>query len=199
MGRRADPPVSGQPDRTAGSVARNAVPLAGARQVDGDYVLLYDELRRLARSHLGSARSGHTLGPTALVHESYLKLAGVGGGGRSRAQFLALASRAMRHVLVDHARSRGAEKRGGGAVAVTLRPEFALAEQDPVDLIDLHRALATLGEFSERMERIVECRVFGGLTTAETAEALGTSVRTVEREWTRARAYLHRLLEGHGG
>jgi RNA polymerase sigma factor (TIGR02999 family) len=162
--------------------------------VNRDFVQLYDELRQLAQRHLRGQRDGHTLSPTALVHESYLKLADLEQRPwRSRGQFLALASRAMRHILVDHARSRNASKRGGGAVQVTLHPEMAQTDGS-VDLLELHEALARLGRHSERLERIVECKVFGGLTTTEIAEVLDTSVRTVERDWTRARTYLYRFL-----
>jgi RNA polymerase sigma factor (TIGR02999 family) len=168
--------------------------------LDRTYTRLYEELRALARRHLGSDGAVHTLSPTALVHESYLKLADLATGHeRSRAQFFALASRAMRHILVDHARGRGAQKRGGGALQVTLHPGLAAADEAPlVDLIALDDALAQLGRLSERLEQVVECRYFGGLSVPETAEALGTSVRTIEREWTRARAYLYQLLAGDG-
>lgn len=149
----------------------------------------------VARRQLRNGPPAYTLGTTGLVHESYLKLAGLPDhGSRSRGQFLVLASRAMRHILVDHARSRHARKRGGGALQVTLHPELAAAERPLVDLLALDQAITRLGQLSERMERVVECRFFGGLSTAETAEALQTSVRTVEREWTRARTYLFQLL-----
>jgi RNA polymerase sigma factor (TIGR02999 family) len=172
----------------------------GRDGVDDSYERLYEELRVLARRQLRSYRPGHTLGTTGLVHESYLKLVDLEGSRRrSRAQFFSLACRAMRHVLVDYERGRKSQKRGGGALRVTLHPEMAVAEEPTVDLLSLDDALAQLGGVSERMERIVECRFFGGLSVSETAEALGTSERTVEREWTRARAYLyHRLSTDRG-
>jgi RNA polymerase sigma factor (TIGR02999 family) len=177
---------------SAGAVDREHVSRAA---LDQDYVRLYEELRVLARRQLRNLGTPYTLGTTGLVHESYLKLADLpGGDGRSRGQFFALASRAMRHILIDYARGRVAEKRGGGAVRVTLHPELVAADPPVLDLLGLDQALTRLGVHSERMERIVECRFFGGLSVAETAEALGTSVRTVEREWTRARAYLYQLL-----
>jgi RNA polymerase sigma-70 factor, ECF subfamily len=177
-----------------------ADPAAAERaSFDRDYELLYEELRVVARRHLRHARRGHTLCTTGLVHESYLKLAGLPGERRSRAQFLALASKAMRHILVDHARSRAAAKRGGGALQVTLVPEMAQVEDSAVDLLALHEALVSLGKESARLEQIVECKVFGGLTMAETAAALGTSVRTAERDWTRAKAYLYQLLVASHG
>jgi RNA polymerase sigma factor (TIGR02999 family) len=168
--------------------------------LDRRYDQLYDELRVLARRHLRNARDGHTLDTVGLVHESYLKLASLQGGQwHSRAQFFALASVTMRHILVDYARARRAGKRGGGSLQVTLRPEHPAADRPIVDLLALDEALTRLGRHSERMERIVEYRFFGGLSMAETAEALETSVRTVEREWTRARTYLYRLLAPDGG
>jgi RNA polymerase sigma factor (TIGR02999 family) len=178
----------------------DAAPRSTRGVLDHDYARLYDELRILARRHLRNTRAGHTLDTTGLVHESYLKLADLPGGSwRSRAQFFALASTAMRHILVDYARARGAQKRGGGALQVTLHPEMAAADQPIIDLLSLDEALTRLGSVSARMERIVECRFFGGLSVAETAEATGASVRTVEREWTRARSYLYQLLFGPGG
>jgi RNA polymerase sigma factor (TIGR02999 family) len=175
-------------------------PLSAAREsLDRRYAHLYEELRVLARRELRRSPA-LTLGTTGLVHESYLKLVDLPGAEwRSRGQFFVLAARAMRHILVDHARRRQARKRGGGALQVTLRPELAAANQPVVDVLALEEALARLGEMSERMERIVECRFFGGLSVAETAEALESSVRTVEREWTRARSYLYQLLDPDTG
>jgi RNA polymerase sigma factor (TIGR02999 family) len=159
--------------------------------------LLYDDLLQVARRHLRGERSGHTLSTTALVHEAYLRLAGdAGGEWRDRAQFLAFVSRAMRHVLVDHARRRGAGKRGGGRVQVTLRTDVGAAvEEQTIDLLALDHALDRLADRDPRLARVVECRFFGGMTAEETAEALGISLRTVERDWMRARAYLHLLLQ----
>jgi RNA polymerase sigma-70 factor, ECF subfamily len=162
--------------------------------LDADYTALYTELREVARRQLRRSPA-LTLGTTALVHESYLKLAALPGREwRSRGEFFVLAARAMRHILVDHARARCAGKRGGGALQVTLHPELAAPDQPLVDLLALDAALARLGARSERMQRIVECRFFGGLSVQETAEALDVSLRTVEREWTRARTYLFQEL-----
>jgi RNA polymerase sigma factor (TIGR02999 family) len=194
---RSDPfmeMVPTPPARGAGSAADGAVARADRMALDADFADLYEELRVIARRHLWRNRSAHTLGTTGLVHESYLKLADLGGARwRSRVQFFALASKAMRHILVDHARTRAAQKRGGNAIHVTLHPEMA-AGHESVDLLSLNEALAKLGQQSERLERVVECKFFGGLTTEETAEALATSVRTVERDWTRAKAYLFQML-----
>jgi RNA polymerase sigma factor (TIGR02999 family) len=169
---------------------------ATAMAVDGLYVELYDELRVIAHRHLRGDREGQTLGTTGLVHESFLRLSMADDGRwRDRAQFFALASKAMRNILVDRARARGAVKRGSAAMAITLDPSLAVgAGTDILDLLALNEAMAALGAQSARLEQVVECKVFGGLSTEETAETLGVSVRTVERDWTRARAYLLQLL-----
>ncbi len=182
---------------------RLEVLLSGCRNGDRDafdrlFALLYDELRTIARRHLRDARVGHsqTLDTTALVHESYLRLAGRGQPRwRQRVQFFAVASKAMRHILVDHARRRAASKRGGELIQVTLEDDTALAEQRTAELVALDEALSHLAAKRPRLEAIVECRFFGGMTVEETAEALSVSVRTVEREWTRAKTYLFRMLE----
>lgn len=201
---RAADPVGEDPDTTQPRPAATEVETAGPgvdgtasrEALDEDYSRLYAELRLLASRQLRRAPASYTLGATGLVHESYLKLADLPGGEhRSRGEFFALASRAMRHILIDHSRRRVAGKRGGGALQVTLHPELAAADGPAVDLMELDDALKRLGALSTRMERIVECRFFGGLSIAETAEALETSVRTVEREWTRARTYLYQWLE----
>ncbi|MGH7541674.1 MAG: ECF-type sigma factor [Gemmatimonadota bacterium] len=172
---------------------------AGSR-VPGDDVdalvpAMYEELRKIAHRHLRRERAGHTLNTTALVHESYLSLAGSGDlEWQSRAHFCAVASRAMRHILVDYARRRSAAKRGGARIQITLAEGMA-ADEDPAhDLLALDEALERLAAWDERLARVVECRFFGGMTVDETAEALGTSRRTVERDWTRAKAYLYRML-----
>jgi RNA polymerase sigma factor (TIGR02999 family) len=160
------------------------------------FTLLYDDLKRVARRQLRSEHEAHTLGVTALVHETYLKFSGSAGKDwQGRAHFLAIASRAMRQVLVDHARRRGAEKRGGGQVQVTLSTDAgSVGSSVSLDVLALSEALDRLGERDERLVRLVECRFFGALTAEETAGALGVSVRTVERDWTRARLYLAHLL-----
>jgi RNA polymerase sigma factor (TIGR02999 family) len=173
-------------------------PVTGeAAAAEALFPIAYDELLRVARHHLSRERPGHTLNTTALVHEAYLKLAGdEGTKWRDRARFLAIASRAMRQILVDHARARGRQKRGGGVWPVTLRPDAGSGQEETVDLLALNEALETLAEHDARLRDVVECRFFGGLTAEETAEALGVSLRTVERDWTRARAYLVVLLAG---
>lgn len=158
--------------------------------------LVYDDLLEIARRHLRREAPGHTLDTAAVLHEAYLRLASsVEGPWEDRTHFFATASRVMRHLLVDHARKRRAKKRGDEAVQVSLREELADAPgPSPIDLLALHEALEGLEEKNGRMARVVECRFFGGLTVRETAEALGMSVRSVERDWTRARAHLYLAL-----
>ena len=159
--------------------------------------LVYDDLRRIAHRRLRAERNGHTLDTTAVVHEAYLRLAETPESTwQDRAHFFAVCARVIRHVLVDYARRRGAVKRGGDAVHVPLREELAGRAPRISTLLSLEEALASLERHDERMARVVECRYFGGLTVKETAEALGSSRRTVERDWTRAKAYLYRALEG---
>jgi RNA polymerase sigma factor (TIGR02999 family) len=157
--------------------------------------LLYDELRQIAHSHLLRERDGHTLSTTALVHEAYVQLAlRTGPVWQGRAQFLALVSRVMRHVLVDYARRRNAEKRGGAGVRVELDEDVAAIDSEVLELLSVNQALDQLAAKDERLARIVECRFFGGMREAEIAEALGVSERTVERDWRRARAHLLTIL-----
>lgn len=166
--------------------------------------LVYDDLRRIAHRHLGSEREGHTLNTTAIVHEAYLRLAdGARASWTDRAHFFAVASRVMRHILVDYARRRGREKRGGGAVAVPLQRVDA-ADRVPgaaeiIDLLALDEAITRLSERHVRMGRVVECRLFGGMRMKEIAGALQTSLSTVERDWRRAKAYLYRDLAPGAG
>ena len=158
--------------------------------------LVYDDLRRIAHRRLQSERTDHTLDTTAVVHEAYLALVEQATATwNDRAHFFAVAARVIRHVLIDHARRRGAQKRGGGEVRVPLQEDLVSIQTAPnIDLVALDAALAELGERDPRLERVVECRFFGGMTVQETAAALDTSVRTVERDWTRARAYLYQAL-----
>lgn len=156
---------------------------------------VYDELRRIARGRLRHERPDHTLSATEVVHEAFMKLVRLDGARiEHRAHFYAIASRAMRNVLVDHAVRRRTAKRGGGAGPVTLDDAVAGQEQPLEDLIALSDALDRLDRLDERQARVVECRFFGGLSIDETAEALGISPATVSRDWTFARAWLHREL-----
>jgi len=156
---------------------------------------VYQELRALAHRELLRERPGHTLVTTDLVHEAYMKLVGKAElAERDRAHFFALACRAMRQVLVEYARRRNAEKRTPEKRAVPLREAMDAARTGPRDLLALDEALERLSELDQRLGQVVELRFFGGLTTTETAEILEMSPRTVERDWTRARAYLYRML-----
>jgi RNA polymerase sigma factor (TIGR02999 family) len=157
--------------------------------------LVYDELTRIARVQLRGAGRGRTLNTVALVHEVYLKLAGSEGlEPRDRNHLLSVSARAMRQVIVDFARARAAQKRGGGAQPVTLEDRDIAVEEQAGALLDLDRALERLSERDPRIARIVECRYFAGLSEEETAEALGMSLRTAQREWKRARAWLRDAL-----
>lgn len=156
---------------------------------------VYDELRRIARARLSREQAGHTLGATDVVHEAYMKLVPLQNvDWQGRAHFFAIASRAMRNVLIDHAVRRRAAKRGGGATPVELDENAPGVELPLDDLIALGDALQKLEGIDARQARVVECRWFGGLSLDETAEALGISAATVSRDWTFARAWLHRAL-----
>jgi RNA polymerase sigma factor (TIGR02999 family) len=156
---------------------------------------VYDELRRIARIRLRRAGAAHTLTPTEVVHEAYLRLVPLEGiVVQDRVHFFALASRVMRNVLVDQVVRRNAVKRGGGQVHVTLDAAAPSSERPLDELVELSRALDRLEQEDERQARVVECRFFGGLSIEETAECLGISAATVSRDWTFARAWLHREL-----
>lgn len=163
--------------------------------VDALLPAVYDELRRLAHRQLRGETPGATLNTTALVHEAYLKLIDQSRAEwKNRAQFMAIAATAMRRILIDRARQRRSEKRGGRLQRVPLEAA-ELASDDRADvLIALDEALARLSQLSERQGRIVECRFFGGLSEEETAAALDLSLRTVQREWAKARSWLYREI-----
>lgn len=162
--------------------------------------VVYDELRRLANRYMAGERVGHTLQPTALVHQAYVRLADTPGvEWEGRTHFFAVAARAMRRVLIDHARERDALKRGGGDRPLRVTFVEGLPDATEVEregLIALHRALERLAGLDPRQAKIVELRYFAGLTVAEVAEHLGVSKRTVEGDWAHARAWLrHELAE----
>jgi RNA polymerase sigma factor (TIGR02999 family) len=156
------------------------------------FPLVYEELRQVARRALRRERVDHTLRPTELVHEAFLKLGSADGPWQDRAHFLGVAARAMRQILVDHARRRLAGKRGGGMVATTLEDVGAEAGLPPEEVLALDSALDRLEEQDPRLRALVEYRFFGGLTDKEIAELLQISERTVNRDWVRARAWLHK-------
>jgi RNA polymerase sigma factor (TIGR02999 family) len=151
--------------------------------------LVYDELRLMARRQLSRHQAGATLQPTMIVHDAWLKLARSGSlQPADRSHFLAIAARAMRQVLIDHARATLARKRGAGIQQTTLVDSIAVVQLAPEELITLDRALETL---SPRQRQIVECRFFGGMEEKEIGEVMGISDRTVRREWVKARAWLY--------
>ena len=159
--------------------------------------IVYQEMRRLAASYLRRERAGHTLQPTALAHETYLRLVGQQHiHWQGRHHFLGVAARTMRGILVDHARRRRAQKRGGGRSRVSLDATMLVAGDLPVAFDDLDRALIDLARLSERQARVVELRYFGGLTIEETGVVLSVSSVTVKRDWAIARAWLYRELSG---
>ena len=159
--------------------------------------LVHAELRRLARRYMGHERSGHTLQPTALVNEAYLRLVDLQRmRWQDRAHFLAMAARLMRRILVDNARSKGYRKRGGGARQVTLDEALIISSPRSDDLIALDDALTQFAAISPRKAEVVELRFFGGLSVEETAEALQVSPETVKRDWRLAKAWLVRQLAG---
>ena len=156
--------------------------------------LVYEKLRQLASVRLRGERSGHTLQPTALVHEAYLRLVGQKRvAWQNRSHFYGIAAQMMRRILVDHARKRGAAKREGGVHLMVTIEEVAAPDRD-VELLALDKALTDLGRLDPRQARIVELRFFGGLTVEETAEVAGVSTATVKREWRTARAFLRREI-----
>ena len=160
--------------------------------------LVYDELHRLASRYLRHERVGHTLQTTALVHEAYLKLVDQKKANwHNRVQFFAAAAKVMRHVLVDYARSRRAAKRGGDYCRLSLDEAAISSEEKDADLLVLNEALDNLAAIDPQQSRVVELRVFGGLTVEDTAEALGISPRTVKREWSMAKAWLHQQIKNH--
>ena len=161
--------------------------------------LVYNELHRMARRAWSGQNQGHTLQPTALINEAYLKLAGSGNTSfQDRCHFFAVACTAMRQILVNHAQSRRAGKRGDGQVILSVDDVQPAVKQEAVEVVALHEALERLRAIDERKSKVVEMRYFGGLSIEETAEALGISVITVNRDWRLARTWLIREMGGEG-
>jgi RNA polymerase sigma factor (TIGR02999 family) len=156
--------------------------------------LVYGELRRVAGRYLKQEKPGHTLSPTALVHEAYLRLVTQKLPWQSRAHFFGVAAQMMRRILVDHARSHHYAKRGGGALTLELTEAVVPPERREIDLLALDDALQSLAKLDERQSRMVELRFFAGLSIEETSEVLGVSAPTVKREWASARAWLFREI-----
>jgi RNA polymerase sigma factor (TIGR02999 family) len=185
----------GEEQRSAAGDRTPASPITAAL-----FERMYAELRRLAAASLRAERAGHTLQPTALVHEAFLKLAARGGSGwRDERQFRAAAATAMRQILVDHARGRRRRKRGGGAMRMTLDEDAAVMPGPDVDLLALDEAMVDLAKRDERKARVVELRFFAGMTCDEAAEALAIAPKTAEADWYMARAWLRRRMEAGVG
>lgn len=166
--------------------------------LDRIFPIIYAELHRIAHAQLMRERDGHTLSPTALVHEAYFKLVDVTRvEWRDRTHFLSMAARAMRRILIDYARQQGRQRRGGDFQRVTLDEGLVAAEYQADTLLALDLALEQLAQLNERLARLVECRFFGGLTEEDTAAVLGVNVRTVRRDWVKARGWLERALSAN--
>jgi RNA polymerase sigma factor (TIGR02999 family) len=166
----------------------------GQEALDRLFPLVYHELRAIAHRHVAGRKKG-SIATTEVVHEAYLKLVDQSRAHwRDRAHFFALASAAMRHVLVDRARARATRKRGGERRQVTLDDEMLVVDNDAESLLVIDDALTRLAELEPRLARIVECRFYGGLSEEEIAEALGVTVRTVQRDWSKARMLLSHAL-----
>jgi len=194
-------------DRTQETVARLVEELGSGEgePVDRLFAILYDEMKELAARQRRRWRGNYTLNTTALLHEAYVKLIGQRHMEvEDRAHFRALASRAMRHILCDYARDRGTQKRGGDLERLPLEElralpdEVVLSEEQSDTLLALNEALERLEQVDPRAGQVVECRFFGGLTVEETAAAIGTSPRTVKRDWAMAQAWLHREMGPRG-
>ena len=170
---------------------------SGSREsLDRLIPVLYQQLRAIAHRQIVRRANGGTLDTTGLVHEAYLKVVDQSRAGvHDHAHFLALASLAMRHVLIDRAKARQRLKRGGVRRRITLAEDRIARDEQPEALLQLDEALTWLAELEPRLSRVVECRFFGGLTEEEIAEALGVTVRTVQRDWAKARMLLRRALE----
>jgi RNA polymerase sigma-70 factor, ECF subfamily len=182
-------------ESAAGDVTRFLVDLQSGRPDASSQLipLVYEELHRLARHQMRHERSDHTLQATALVHEAYLRLVNQSDRTwQNRAHFIGVAAQVMRRILVDYARARKTAKREGMLQRVPLEEFLLFTEQQSEELVALHEALERLAQIDARQSRVVELRFFGGLTVDETAEALGMSSKTVKRDWSVARAWLHR-------
>ncbi len=193
---------AGEADTPAGDVTQNLQDAAeGGRDLyDALFKQVYAELQGIAHSHLRNERSGHTLNTTALVHEAYVKLATqTRVHWQSRAHFYAVASQAMRRILINYAERRNAVKRGGGAEHIPLEEaELLFSTEQAQRMMALNDALSSLGEFNQRGAEVVTYRFFGGLTYDEIAEVMGTSAITVRRSWSTAKSWLRKELKGVG-
>ncbi len=196
-GKGGRPPSPGGPDVT---LLLKAWSEGDSRALEQLTPLVYQELYRRAHWHMARERVGHTLQPTALVNEIYVRMVDLRGvSWRDRAHFFAISSRVIREVLIDAARSRTAQKRGGHAPHVELDEAFLIIEEPRADIIALNDALTALAAIDHRKSQVVELRFFGGLDIEETAEVLGVSPETVKRDWKLAKAWLRRELTQHPG
>jgi RNA polymerase sigma factor (TIGR02999 family) len=156
---------------------------------------IYPDLKRLAHFQLSRERPGHTLNTTEIVHDAFLRMVPRGGEWNNRSHFMRAAARVMRHLLVDHARQRNAAKRGNGMAPVTLQDAHQLTNGHDLAVLDLDSAINDIAAIDPRLESVIECRYFAGLSVEETAATLGISQRSVERDWQRARGYIITALE----
>ncbi len=170
---------------------------SGGKNESADVLLplVYDELRKIAAQYLRKERKEHTLQPTELAHEAYLKLIDISNvDWQDRAHFFAVSAQVIRNILVDHARAKATNKRGGDFQRIVLDENVSFSDEQDLDLLALDEALKQLATFDEQQSKIVELRFFGGLTIEETAEVLNLSPATIKREWTLAKAWLHKTL-----
>lgn len=182
---------------TLEELVNDLLPKGGGAEMNAALPEVYDELRRLASSYLRRERADHTLQPTALVHESYLRLVHQRSvDWTNRLQFLSIAARMMRRILLDHAAARSADKRGGGAPKLELDAALEFYDRRALSITAVDEALKGLEALDPRQAQVVELRFFGGLTIAETAELMALSEATVKREWMTARRWLQREISG---
>jgi RNA polymerase sigma factor (TIGR02999 family) len=187
--------MNDEPSETSATALLQRMREGDERAAEQFYLVVYDELRRLASAQMRGSAAGATLQPTALVHEAWLRLVGSEGAGwESRDHFLAVAARAMRHTLVDSIRRRMSTKRGGEYKRVPFEDLLDLHEQRSGGLLELDEGLERLAKQNDRQARIVELRFFGGLTVEETARVVGVAPKTVERDWHMARIWLRRAM-----
>ncbi len=182
-------------------VAESLNQMANGRESEAERLmpLVYDQMRALAGSMLNQEIPGHTLQPTALVNEAYLKLADQNRvSWKGKTHFFAIGAKVMRRILVDHARGRKRQKRGGGMRRISLEDDLRVSSRNDEDVLAVEDALTKLATLDPRQSKIIELRFFGGLTVEEVAEVLQVSKRTVESDWTMARAWLRRELSGEG-
>jgi RNA polymerase sigma factor (TIGR02999 family) len=190
----------GMSQTTPGTVTRLLLDWSGGNE-DALHALMpivYDELRRLARSRMRGERPGHTLGTTGLIHEAYMRLVAQEVSWQSRAHFFGIAAQMMRRVLVDYAKGQQRAKRGGGAVKVSLDEPALVGKPPGVDMVALDESLSRLEKLDPQRARIVELRFFGGLSNEESAEVLKISPATVQRQWAGARAWLYHEIGSEG-